>query len=647
MIRVLRGHKDSVNSIVFHGDIVISSSSDKSIKVWTSAGHLLKTLNGHNGPVSSLAVFQGDESYLVSGSWDHRIRVWDYVSGEVLRQFDHGTRVMSVTCYSSTEMMFVLSAGEDDMVKLWNSENGQALRYFLSHTLSVNRLAVTGSGSTTFLASAGADRLIGIWDLRPSYEPPLLNISHPRVLLSGHNTEITALAFSTLEGTYQLFSGGHDGTIIVWDYDEGYEIRRLEGHTMGVTGLTSIFRFESEYVLSTSLDGCLRIWNSKSPEELRRECYNPSGALLCLSRIDSYQGTRVILGGTNGFLRMAVRLEDVYVGWVDVSGRGMRVEVNRSGSVASTRQGASRLRFIHKGRVRKEDVLASNRPPKKRYTPNGTVVVETRLEGEGEEEEEEEGRANSHLLPKIIDATMLPTREPLKRSPGKTSSADHRCEKNAADSPLGTLETAHNKPSALNPLRISRPSLISRQPMASLRSTQPLKNSKENLHVTASLPTLQLTSLAAALEEMSPDGRAARDLSLAQPPPPNGSQSDNRRASARSESEMCPRGSAAAASGRGVGAGGYLHSWDRSHDGCSKNNNNAVPLQQTQNHPSLSFHQHQYQMPLSLGTASRNTHIAHLHPYRPVNTMKRALNVGVSSYKHPILGQPDNIHLSY
>ncbi|CAL5871272.1 uncharacterized protein PFLUO_LOCUS5522 [Penicillium psychrofluorescens] len=59
------------------GEVVCAGSPDSfDIHVWSvQTGQLLDQLSGHEGPVSSLA-FAADGNHLVSGSWDHTVRIW-------------------------------------------------------------------------------------------------------------------------------------------------------------------------------------------------------------------------------------------------------------------------------------------------------------------------------------------------------------------------------------------------------------------------------------------------------------------------------------------------------------------------------------------------------------------------------------------
>lgn len=59
------------------GEVICAGSPDSfDIHVWSvQTGQLLDQLSGHEGPVSALA-FAADGNHLVSGSWDHTVRLW-------------------------------------------------------------------------------------------------------------------------------------------------------------------------------------------------------------------------------------------------------------------------------------------------------------------------------------------------------------------------------------------------------------------------------------------------------------------------------------------------------------------------------------------------------------------------------------------
>jgi WD40 repeat protein len=57
-LKTLEGHSSYVNSVAICDDVIVSGSSDKTVKVWSlKSGECLKTLEGHSNWVLSVAIF--------------------------------------------------------------------------------------------------------------------------------------------------------------------------------------------------------------------------------------------------------------------------------------------------------------------------------------------------------------------------------------------------------------------------------------------------------------------------------------------------------------------------------------------------------------------------------------------------------------
>lgn len=99
-------------------------------------GRLLDILEGHEGPVSSLA-FNPMNGELASASWDHTVMIWDVFSGnKVCNQlheianlfqnhkdmFSHGTDVLCVAYRPDGKQL--ASSSMDGRINLWDPING-------------------------------------------------------------------------------------------------------------------------------------------------------------------------------------------------------------------------------------------------------------------------------------------------------------------------------------------------------------------------------------------------------------------------------------------------------------------------------------------------------------------------------------------
>lgn len=95
---LLQGHERSLTQIKFNtdGDLLFSCSKDHIINVWYSHnGERLGTYDGHNGTVWTVDV-DPTTKYLVSGSADNEMRLWDVETGKCLFVWEFPTAVKRV-----------------------------------------------------------------------------------------------------------------------------------------------------------------------------------------------------------------------------------------------------------------------------------------------------------------------------------------------------------------------------------------------------------------------------------------------------------------------------------------------------------------------------------------------------------------------
>ena len=83
-------HSGFINSVAVTGDdkYIISGSDDKTIAVWDIANKTLlhRFQEAHSDSINSVAV-TGDDKYIISGSGDKTIAVWDIANKTLLHRF--------------------------------------------------------------------------------------------------------------------------------------------------------------------------------------------------------------------------------------------------------------------------------------------------------------------------------------------------------------------------------------------------------------------------------------------------------------------------------------------------------------------------------------------------------------------------------
>jgi WD40 repeat protein len=117
---------------------------------------------GHSWGISSVAISR-DGKYIVSGSWDNTVRLWDVETGKEIRTFTGHTGIVYSVALSG-DGQTLASGSYDKSVRLWDVKTGKEIRLFKGHTNWVKSVSL--STASTYLVSGSYDGEIKIWDLQ-------------------------------------------------------------------------------------------------------------------------------------------------------------------------------------------------------------------------------------------------------------------------------------------------------------------------------------------------------------------------------------------------------------------------------------------------------------------------------------------------
>ncbi|KAG2741890.1 WD40 repeat-like protein, partial [Suillus brevipes Sb2] len=208
------GHSEYIWSLAClkTGGNIISAWDDGSIRQWKRDGEPVgKPWYGDGGWIGAMAV-SPDETMVVCGNADGRLRLWNIKEGSMIGEPWEGHDV-GVMCldWSPKE---IASGSEDGTIRRWN----------------------------------------------PDTEPTNSTTDRDRSFGSGHDDTVTSLCWSK-DGVY-IFSGSLDGTIRKWRSIDGKKLVVLRGHTNNVRSLC--LTPNERYIVSASDDYSVRIWDLKT-----------------------------------------------------------------------------------------------------------------------------------------------------------------------------------------------------------------------------------------------------------------------------------------------------------------------------------------------------------------------------------------------
>ena len=293
---------------------VATASRDGTIIIWdTSSGAVLQEWCAHGEGVNALAL-SPDSRRLVSAG-GHGLVVWA-INNSVQKVAEFRGHTASVeTCAWSPDGALIASGSRDNAVHIWdgdtsalqqrdilpnpedhdqlpNSEDGDLLRVALDdskdgdlppdpgdyrHTSQLRfapdsrHLAWIPGGNCCICRCLQTDRLTNL----RSYP------DHKGVYILALSFDFESRRIATAHGTKEDIS---DACVVqIWDVATGAALTMLSGYSRSVAGIS--FSPDGRFLLSTSLDKSLRVWDAELGEQkgllkvagMSSACFSPDG----------------------------------------------------------------------------------------------------------------------------------------------------------------------------------------------------------------------------------------------------------------------------------------------------------------------------------------------------------------------------------
>jgi WD40 repeat protein/serine/threonine protein kinase len=258
------GHREPVRALTFLNDRwLVSGSQDKTIRLWDVATGKEQAVGWHIDPVLAIDAAPRGESFLVacaaSDNTNGRVVIWHLNPAAGSSAFEHRGDFMGhhgpVDAVAvSPDSKTIASGDRGGQIFLWQSDDVQPLDYQSALVSAVESVKENRPVDESALRAAEAIPFIELMD--PEIFPGQMHLVSAK-LSNAHLGTIDGLRFRP-DGR-QVVSASDDFTLKVWDIPSASLVRTLRGHG-GRVQAGAFSPADPDFILSAGNTG-LRRWN--------------------------------------------------------------------------------------------------------------------------------------------------------------------------------------------------------------------------------------------------------------------------------------------------------------------------------------------------------------------------------------------------
>ncbi|KAI9293997.1 WD repeat-containing protein wat1 [Neoconidiobolus thromboides FSU 785] len=215
---------------------------------------------GHTNNIVSIG-FHPDNSWMVTGSEDGTLKIWDTRTPVIQRSYDHKAPVNEVAIHPNSNQLF--SCDQNGSIKLWNLSDNSCTHELVPEEDTPMR-SVTVSADGTMLVAGSTKGSCYVWKMNSSGNGDLAASTK----FKAHNKYLTKCVLSPDSKTLATCSA--DSTVKLWSTKNcsfKHE-KTLIGHSRWVWDCA--FSADSAYVVTASSDNTSRLWEIGTSDCIRQ-----------------------------------------------------------------------------------------------------------------------------------------------------------------------------------------------------------------------------------------------------------------------------------------------------------------------------------------------------------------------------------------